>query len=76
MHRKSTRRSALPSTCAICGGPLDYPSGFVFVAEPGRVVHPSCQMYELEIGPVPFGKSVHRTCGDVNCVNPAHLVLR
>jgi len=76
MRHKSSRRRALPSTCALCGGPLDYASGFVFPVAPGEVVHPSCFAYQDRVGPVPFGRRIVQTCGEPTCVNPAHLAVQ
>jgi hypothetical protein len=32
-------------------------------------------IYTLEVGKIPKGKILSRTCGDDTCVNPEHLVL-
>jgi hypothetical protein len=32
--------------------------------------------YVLERGPIPDGKEAVQTCGNVACVNPAHLELQ
>jgi hypothetical protein len=77
MHRKSTaRRRRRPALCALCARPLDWPSGFVFVVEPGNAVHPDCFSWHLAGNPIAFGTVLHHTCGDANCVNPDHLEVR
>lgn len=73
-HRTMPRSRRSP-LCGICNRPVDLASGYAFDPRPGVWVHPHCQAYELEYGPVPTGARPIQTCESPTCCNPAHLVL-
>jgi hypothetical protein len=76
MRPHRTHRFPRRAACGLCGRALNLPSGFWFDTEQSLgLVHPDCFSYELERGPVGRGSWLEHTCGDANCVNPAHLVL-